>query len=270
MSRKTAADIIIAAGTSPRIRPRDGVDGLALLEELDAIPGIYRTLAELSGKENEANRQKRLLQFQRAIRQAVAILTSTKPADQWVATQILPRVRYSAQSGRPNTIAIVETIKAISAAAERAVKECQPLDLDLPSEKRSLMGELRDLFVENFVDQRGNRAKAGKSVDSPFVRFASACLNYMGGEKPKLPKDPTDNQRKEYDRECAEWKRRAVFRVLADAPATIARRPRPISASGMGSALGAASPSSPVSVAGRVIFGSVAPLSIAARTSTPG
>src|SRR5215217_652174 len=162
MSRKTAADIIVAAGTGPRIRPRDGVDGLALLEELDSNRAMYRTLAERSGKENEANCPKRLLQFQRAIRQAVAILTSTKPADQWVAKQILSRVTL--QSGRPNTIAIVETIKAISAAAERAVKECQPRDLDLPSEKRSLMGELRDLFVKNFVDQRGNRAKAGKSV----------------------------------------------------------------------------------------------------------
>jgi len=219
MSRKTAADIIVAAGTGLRSRPRDGVDGLALLEKLDAIPGIYRTLAERSGKENEANRQKRLLQFRHAIREAVAILTSTKPADQWVAKQILSRVTL--QSGRPNTIAIVETIKAISAAAERAVKECQPRDLDLPSEKGWLMRPLRDLFVENFVDQRGNRAKAGKSVDSPFVRFASACLNYMGGEKPKLPKDPTDNQRKAYDRQCAEWQRRAVFRILADAPATI-------------------------------------------------
>jgi len=219
MSRKTAADIIVAAGTGPRIRPRDGVDGLALLEELDAIPGIYRTLAELSGKENEANHQKRLLQFQRAIRQAVAILTSTKPADQWVAAQILSRVRYSAQSGRPNTsIALVETIKAISAAAERAVKECQPRDLDLPSEKGWLMGPLRDLFVENFVDQRGKPATAGKNVDSPFVRFASACLNYMGGEKPKLPKDPTDDQHKAYERQLAEWK---TFRALANAPATI-------------------------------------------------
>src|SRR5829696_3126084 len=171
MSRKTAADIIVAAGTGPRIRPRDGVDGLALLEKLDAIPGIYRTLAERSGKENEANCQKRLLQFRHAVRQAVAILTSTKPADQWVAAQILSRVGYSAQSGRPNTsIALVETIKAISAAAERAVKECQPRDLDLPSEKGWLMGPLRDLFVKNFVDQRGKPAKAGKSVDSPFVR----------------------------------------------------------------------------------------------------
>ena len=80
------------------------------------------------------------------------------------------------------------------------------------------MGPLRDLFVENFVDQRGKPATAGKNVKSPFVRFASACLNYMGGEKPKLPKDPTDDQHKAYERQLAEWK---TFRALANAPATI-------------------------------------------------